>query len=227
MQGIRGEGIILRMVLAGPWHSKIREELARRSFPRTLHTHAHPRNRVEFLLQMNQLIVISAIGRDRPGIVHELTHVVLECGGNILESRMTALGSEFAMLLLVSGSWHTPARLEAALDKLASANKLSVTVRQTREKEPSRDQLPYAVDVVCLDQAGIVYNLANFFTSREIDISELTTRSYAAAHTGAPMFAVQMNINIPQDLQISVLREDFMEFCDQMNLDAIIEPIKT
>ncbi|MGD9341100.1 MAG: glycine cleavage system protein R, partial [Chromatiales bacterium] len=70
-------------------------------------------------------------------------------------------------------------------------------------------------------------NLANFFTSREIDISELTTRSYAAAHTGAPMFAVQMNINIPQDLQISVLREDFMEFCDQMNLDAIIEPIKT
>ena len=176
---------------------------------------------------MNQLIVISAIGRDRPGVVHELTHVVLECGGNILESRMTALGSEFAMLLLVSGSWHTPARLEAALEKLASGSELSVTVRQTREKEPSRNQLPYAVDVVCLDQAGIVYNLANFFTSRDIDIAELTTRSYAAAHTGAQMFAVQMNINIPQDLQISVLREDFMEFCDQMNLDAIIEPIKT
>ena len=176
---------------------------------------------------MKQLIVISAVGRDRPGVVHELTHVVLECGGNILESRMTALGSEFAMLLLVSGNWHTPAKLETALNKLAETGDLSVTVRQTHQREPSRDHLPYAVDVVCLDQAGIVYNLANFFTSREIDIAELTTRSYAAAHTGAPMFAVQMNINVPQDIQISVLREDFMEFCDQMNLDAIIEPIKS
>jgi glycine cleavage system transcriptional repressor len=176
---------------------------------------------------MNQLIVISAVGPDRPGVVHELTRVVLDCGGNILESRMAALGSEFAMLLLVSGSWHTPAKLETALDKLAEANGLAVTVRQTRQKEPSRDRLPYAVDVVCLDQAGIVYNLANFFTSRDIDIAELTTRSYAAAHTGAPMFAVQMNISIPQDVQISVLREDFMEFCDQLNLDAIIEPVKT
>lgn len=215
------------MVLASTWHGKIRQVLARRSFPRTLHIHAYRGKRGIIRPLMNQLIVISAIGRDRPGVVHELTHVVLECGGNILESRMTALGSEFAMLLLVSGSWHTPARLEAALEKLASGSELSVTVRQTREKEPSRNQLPYAVDVVCLDQAGIVYNLANFFTSRDIDIAELTTRSYAAAHTGAQMFAVQMNINIPQDLQISVLREDFMEFCDQMNLDAIIEPIKT
>ncbi len=176
---------------------------------------------------MNQLIVISAVGRDRPGVVHELTRVVLDCGGNILESRMAALGSEFAMLLLVSGSWHTPAKLESALNKLAEADGLAVTVRQTQQKEPSRDHLPYAVDVVCLDQAGIVYNLANFFTSRDIDIAELTTRSYAAAHTGAPMFAVQMNISIPQDVQISVLREDFMEFCDQLNLDAIIEPVKT
>ncbi len=214
------------MVLASTCHSKNPQVLARRSFPRTLHNHAYPGNQGISRTLMNQLIVISAVGRDRPGVVHELTHVVLECGGNILESRMTALGSEFAMLLLVSGSWHTPARLEAALDKLAAGNELSVTVRQTREKEPSLNQLPYAVDVVCLDQAGIVYNLANFFTSRAIDIAELTTRSYAAAHTGAQMFAVQMNINIPQDIQISALREDFMEFCDQMNLDAIIEPIK-
>jgi len=32
--------------------------------------------------------------------------------GSISESRMTSLGNEFAMLLLVNGNWHTLAKLE-------------------------------------------------------------------------------------------------------------------
>ena len=66
---------------------------------------------------MKQLMVISAVGNDRSGLVHLLTNRILECGGNIVESRMVALGTEFAMLLLVSGNWHTLARLEGDLDK--------------------------------------------------------------------------------------------------------------
>ncbi|MGD8964940.1 MAG: glycine cleavage system protein R, partial [Gammaproteobacteria bacterium] len=64
-------------------------------------------------------------------------------------------------------------------------------------------------------------------SAREIDIAELNTRSYAAAHTGAPMFSVQMTINVPGELQIAALRDEFMDFCDQLNLDAIMEPVKT
>ena len=66
-------------------------------------------------------------------------------------------------------------------------------------------------------------NLASFFAARKIDIAELNTRSYAAAHTGAPMFSVQMTINVPTAIQIAALRDEFMDFCDQLNLDAIIE----
>jgi glycine cleavage system transcriptional repressor len=139
---------------------------------------------------------------------------------------MTALGSEFAMLLLVSGNWHTLAKLESELKKLEEQAGLSIILRRTEARPERSDMLPYAVDVVCLDQPGIVYNLASFFASREIDIAELNTRSYAAAHTGAPMFSVQMTVNIPGNLQISVLRDEFMDFCDHLNLDAIMEPVK-
>jgi glycine cleavage system transcriptional repressor len=176
---------------------------------------------------MNQLIVITAVGSDRAGVVHELTRAVLEWGGNIVESRMTALGAEFAMLLLVSGNWHTLARLEGELEKVGERCGLTVTLRRTSDRARREDMLPYAVDVVCLDPPGIVYNLASFFASREIDIAELTTHSYAAAHTGAPMFSVQITVNIPGDIQISGLREEFMDFCDQLNLDAIMEPVKS
>ncbi len=55
----------------------------------------------------------------------------------------------------------------------------------------------YTVDVVCLDQPGVLHSLAGFFSSRGIDIGDITTRSYAAAHTGAPMFSVYMVVHVP------------------------------
>ena len=67
-------------------------------------------------------------------------------------------------------------------------------LKRTEPKSARTDMLPYSVDIVSLDQTGIVAGLSGFFASRGIDISEVSTRGYAAAHTGAPMFAVQMII---------------------------------
>ena len=152
--------------------------------------------------------------------------MILACGGNIEESRMTTLGSEFAMLLLVSGNWATLNKLEQGLNKLGGGDALTVSIRQTDARAPSGDRMPYAVDIVSLDQQGIVFNLANFFASRDIEIADVATKSYAAAHTGSPMFAVQMAINVPGSVHIAQLREDFLEVCDRLNLDAILEPVK-
>jgi glycine cleavage system regulatory protein len=80
---------------------------------------------------MKQHLAVSAIGSDRTGMVHELTRVISECGGNISESRMASLGSEFAMLLLVSGNWHALAKLETELKRLAESNSLSVHLKRT------------------------------------------------------------------------------------------------
>jgi glycine cleavage system transcriptional repressor len=177
--------------------------------------------------QMKQHLAVSAIGSDRTGMVHELTRVISECGGNISESRMASLGTEFAMLLLVSGNWHALAKLETELKRLAETNGLSVHLKRTEPRSPRTDMLPYSIDVVCLDQGGIVSGLSGFFSSRGIDIAEVSTRSYPAAHTGAPMFSVQMIVNVPSRIHVAHLREEFMEFCDSLNLDAILEPVKS
>ena len=176
---------------------------------------------------MTQLIVISAVGTNRTGVVQDITKDILECGGNIEESRMTTLGAEFAMLMLVSGNWHTLSRLEQKLEKLTGDGNLTVSIRKTVEPTTKEDRMPYAVDVVSLDQQGIVYNLANFFASHDIEIADVATRHYSAAHTGAPMFEVQMAVNIPASVHVAHFRDVFHEFCDQMNLDAILEPVKT
>src|SRR5690606_35589094 len=200
--------------------------VARRSVPSAPrlpeNSQAHPRS---FSSPM-QFIVISALGSDRTGLIYELTRVVLECAGNIVDSRMSAFGSEFVRLLLVSGNWHTLAKLETELKKLSESTGVAISVRRTEQRAPRKDVVTYSVGVVCLDQPGVVHNLAGFFSSRGIDIAELNTRSYAAAHTGAPMFSVQMMVHIPSKVHIAALRAEFMDLCDQLNLDAILEPVK-
>jgi glycine cleavage system transcriptional repressor len=177
--------------------------------------------------KVTQLIVLSAVGTDRAGVVNDLSKVILDSGGNIEESRMTALGSEFAMLLLVSGNWAAIGKLEKALAKLAEDKPLNINIRKTDVRLIDDERMPYGIDIVSLDQPGIVFQLANFFAARDIEIADLSTRKYAAAHTGSPMFAIQMSINVPSSVSISHLRDEFHDLCDQLNLDAILEPVKS
>lgn len=175
---------------------------------------------------MEQLIVISAVGGDSSAIVHELSRVILDCGGSIKESRMAGFGSDFGVLALVSGNWHTISRLEHELERFGQEHSASMQFRRTGAKRLGKELLPYAIDVVGLDQTGIVHSLSGFFTSRQVEIGEVATRSYAATQTGALMFSVQMSVNIPSSVHIAGLREEFMDFCDQLNVDAIMEPVK-
>ena len=138
---------------------------------------------------------------------------------------MTTLGEEFAVLMLVSGNWHTLSRLERGLERLGDED-FTFAIRKTGERRAAEDRMPYAVDVISLDQEGIVFGLANFFASRDVEIADVATRRYAAAHTGAPMFSVQMAVNIPADVNLAQLRDDFADLCDRMNLDAILDPVK-
>ena len=172
---------------------------------------------------MSQLIVISAIGSDRTGVVQDISKVILGCGGNIEESRMTTLGSEFAMLMLVSGNWHTLGKLERELESLDKKDDLTFTIRKTDARKPKDDRLPYIVDVISLDHEGIVFSLANFFASHDVEISDVITSSYAAAHTGAPMYSVQMSVSVPSSIHLAQFRDQFYDMCDELNLDGRIE----
>ena len=66
----------------------------------------------------NSHLVISALGRDRSGIVDQLSKGIYELDCNITDSRMTVLGGEFAILLLVEGPWNRLAKLEDQVPEL-------------------------------------------------------------------------------------------------------------
>lgn len=176
---------------------------------------------------MNTYLVISALGNDRPGIVDELSKIIADHDCNIEDSRMSVLGGEFAVMLLVSGNWNTIAKLEGHLPTLEQKLGMTIICKNTERRKQSKNIVPYLAEVISMDHPGIVNNLANFFSTRNINIEELITSNYAAAHTGTPMFSVHIEIGVPTDISIAELRESFMEFCDNLNLDAILEPLKS
>lgn len=175
---------------------------------------------------MSEYLVISAIGKDKPGIVNEISAVILNNQCNIDDSRMTVLGGEFALILLVSGNWNAINKLEELIPALALQSGMTIICKRTEPRDIKQDRIPYLVEVISIDHPGIVSAIAEFFSARNINIEDMNTSSYAAAHTGTKMFSVNMTISIPSSLHLGDLREQFTEFCDSLNLDAFMEPAK-
>ncbi len=178
------------------------------------------------LLIMQNHLVITALGTYADNLVEQFSAAIKDCGCNIVDGRMTTMGSEFTMSVMLSGSWDSIAKMESVLKKLEDRLSLIITVKRTEMTKSSNDLMPYAIDVVSFDHTGVVNDIAKFISNNNIIIQDMYTNSYPAAHTGTPMFSLHMTINIPTDISIASLRGDFMEFCDKLNLDAIMEPVK-
>ncbi|MGD8526193.1 MAG: ACT domain-containing protein [Thioalkalispiraceae bacterium] len=172
---------------------------------------------------MPNYLVLSAIGKDRPGIVNQLSQMIVERQGNISSSRMMAMGGEFTIMLMIDGSPDTIEQIKASLPEMESQSGLTIVARNTELDAGRARRLPYKVEVVSMDHPGIVQQVADFFSNHEGNIEEMNTDTYAAAHTGTPMFALSMIVDLPAETRIAPLREEFFEFCDNLNLDASLE----
>ncbi|MDH5764689.1 MAG: glycine cleavage system protein R [Gammaproteobacteria bacterium] len=175
---------------------------------------------------MNELLVITAVGEDRPGIVDELSQILFETDLNIADSRMSILGGEFAIILLVSGKPDAIERIQQQQSQLENALKLSIIIKPTKARHSSSDRVPYTIRVVGMDNPGIVHRLARFLSQHNINIEDLETESYPAPHTGTPMFSVSMSVEIPTEVSIAKLRDEFTQLCDEQNLDAQFSPME-
>lgn len=171
---------------------------------------------------MSQKLVITALGEDRPGIVDELSNTLFTHQLNIEDSRMSVLGGEFAVQLLVTGSEQAITSFIDKKQEAESALNMTLMVKTTETAASSQTLIPYDVEVISIDYPGIVHKLASFFSDRQINIVDLETDRYAAPHTGTPMFSLHMTIGIPAEISIAGLRDDFLNICDELNLDAKI-----
>jgi glycine cleavage system transcriptional repressor len=171
-------------------------------------------------------LVITATGEDKVGIVDRLSSKITESGCNIEESRMAVLGDQFALIMLLSGPWNALSKLEGQMEPLGGQLGLTIIHKRAQQREHKQPAVPYIVEVVAMDHPGIVRSLAAFFSKNGINIEELQTDTYPAPHTGTSMFSVTMTVGIRADVHIPTLRGDFLDYCDDLNLDVTFEPAR-
>lgn len=175
---------------------------------------------------MQNYLVVSALIENSSEIIRTFSKLPESSGCNIVDSQFKVLGHQLSLTLFLSGSWDAIAKIEAMLLKLEQQHQIKILTERTEVDRLQGDSMPYAVDVVGIDQVGIIFDIANFMSSNELHIQELSSNTYEASQTAAKMFSLHMMVNIPLDSSIAAIRGDFIDFCDRLNLDAIMEPVK-
>ncbi len=142
-------------------------------------------------------LAVTAIGRDRPGIVAGITSVLLEMDGNIDDSQMSILHGQFAVMLIVSVPDDTsPDELSARLEEAGREFGLAaITVSPVEDLERG-PRATHVLTVYGADQPGIVHGVAESLAVRQINITDLRTRRTGTDEK--PVYTLMMELSIPE-----------------------------
>ena len=160
-------------------------------------------------------IIISAIGSDRPGIVSELSGVITSHGGNVEESRMSRLGSDFAIIMLVTVAPDWEESLEVALK---SITELTITTKPTKLPQVS-DGSQFRIDLSGADNEGIVKVLSKYLAEKSINILEMETHTSQAPVSGTPLFNLNAFVSIPKDVEENLIQSDLSQIAQDLGVE--------
>tara|TARA_B100001123_G_C15275613_1_gene1012054 strand:+ start:1488 stop:1994 length:507 start_codon:yes stop_codon:yes gene_type:complete len=137
-------------------------------------------------------IIVKGIGPDKPGIVANISGIVTSNSGNIEESRMIRLGSEFSIIMMIV----IPDEHEASLSNdLESVPGIKFYLTHTN-KVPNLNEPTHLLELTGGDTEGIVHKMTDVFTSMKINIIEISTNTKNAPVTGATVFEMKAWIDL-------------------------------
>jgi glycine cleavage system transcriptional repressor len=171
---------------------------------------------------------LSAIGRDRPGIVAGVSGALLQHGANIEDSRMAILGGHFTMMLIVS----TPpdadvGALSRELDETRSRLGLgALTLEEVADEHGlTRPEASHVVTVYGADHPGIVHSVANAIAEMGVNVIDVAT--HLVEEEGAqPIYAMMMEVDLPPDVAADRLEAELREVADRERLDLSVRAVE-
>ena len=169
-------------------------------------------------------LVLTAVGPDHPGLVNDLSSLILDAGASIEDSRMAILGGEFAMILLVHGPVAVIGRVKELGPHFESELGLRCILKETSPPHPPSDYLPYRIEVSGADRPGIVQAIAGILAGRGINVASLESRLSYAPFSATPLFVLDASLQVPSKTALAELRHELAAACDEENLDFRLDP---
>ena len=142
-------------------------------------------------------IWLTAIGRDRPGIVARIARVLLEHGLNIEDSQMRILGGRFAMMLLLRGNASEDALYK---DLLSTGRELGldyIYVHPISDADAVPPQPTHTLSVYGGDHPGIVAAVSDALATHGVNITDLETR------LAGDVYVMLLEVVIPPGVELA------------------------
>ncbi|WP_305042514.1 glycine cleavage system protein R [Geoalkalibacter sp.] len=169
---------------------------------------------------------LTIIGRDRPGIVSQVTEILYRLGCNIADSSCSILGGQFAMILIISHPEYTDHVSFGDVFAPLEATNLSVFVRTLRpggEKRPEFEGEICMISVYGADRPGIVYRVAKELGDRQVNITDLNTKLIGSENR--PVYVMMIEAVLPESLSVDALRNLLDHLKDEMQVDITVRSI--
>jgi glycine cleavage system transcriptional repressor len=177
---------------------------------------------------MQHWFIVSAVGRDRPGLVADLAQLIYDCDANLEDSRMAILGTDFAVILLGSAPEGEVAhRVAVGAKRLERDHGMTILVRslegEPRPSVPAPHARLYRVEAAGEDRAGIVASLCRVLADRGVNVAELSTRSRPGPG-GSPHYEMTLLAEVPEGVDTRELRQALADEGDRLVIDVSLMP---
>jgi len=162
---------------------------------------------------MQVSVIVSVVGKDRPGLVERLSRVVADAGGNWEASRMVRLGGQFAGMVQIVAPESRFENLRAGLATLEEED-LGVSVVHSEKMGDADTEVEHGffLDVVGQDRPGIVSAISEILAEEGVNVIELVTDCRPAPWSGERIFQSSASLAIPESVRVDRLRQRLEDF---------------
>lgn len=171
-------------------------------------------------------LALTIMSKAQSKLIHELARFIKAASCSVLEMRWLNPGEDALAYCLIAGNWNAIAKLESGLPNFERKYEMQIHARRIEKRETQLDRLPYSIFITSQDHPGVLEEVMGFLAAEDIEVMNLSGETYLAKHTGVTMVSLTIEITIPTSYLISDFRERFILFCDELNIDATVEPEK-
>ena len=171
---------------------------------------------------MTKRFIMTAFGKDRIGIVADVTRLLYEHDCNLEDTTMNMLADEFTLNLLFSS---TNENVEAALSgecrRLEFEKGISAFIRAlpaSDEKAPNGVQ-KCVLHIESLDQMGIVHKTSTFLAENGLSIVHLNSSAKPSPQSGTTIHCMDIHIQVPASMDLDDVENNLHQMADELQVD--------
>ena len=174
---------------------------------------------------MDKRFILTAFGKNRPGIAADVTRILYENGCNLEDNSMTRLADEFTLILLLTcPDSETVEQLQKECRRLEMDKGISAFMRPVAERQET-DQTPPAgctLQVEGMDQAGIVYKISQHLADKNVDIVDLKSSVKESPLSGTSIYLMNIEVQLPEDMTPKNLEDSLVPVADDLHVDITV-----